>query len=166
MVVFFCLPVHEFAHAYTASRLGDPTPRAQGRLTLNPMAHLSPMGTLMIFLVGIGFAKPVQINMRNFKKPRQGMAMVALAGPVSNLIMSFLSVFCYYFIVFLYYQGAMSYDLAQALSMFFGYVASVNIWLAIFNLIPIPPLDGSRILNLVLPARTYYKLMEYEQYIM
>ncbi|MBP5686588.1 MAG: site-2 protease family protein, partial [Clostridia bacterium] len=91
IVIFLTLPVHEFAHGFIADKLGDPTPRYQGRLTLNPIAHIDPIGALGILLFGIGWAKPVSVNARNFKNPKAGMAITALAGPVSNIIMAFIS---------------------------------------------------------------------------
>ena len=92
-VIFCTMPVHEYAHALIATKLGDQTPRLSGRLTLNPMAHISPLGAIMIFLCGFGYAKPVSVNPRNFKDPKKGMALTAIAGPVSNLIMGFICIF-------------------------------------------------------------------------
>lgn len=163
-VVFCTLPVHEYAHALVATKLGDPTPRLQGRLTLNPMAHVSPIGALMILLVGFGYARPVGVNARNFKNPKKGMALVALAGPVSNLIMGFVAEF---FAMLCYKFALTSSDsfLLIAVYTFFNYAAIVNIQLAVFNFLPIPPLDGSRILQLLIPSKCYYKFLQYERYI-
>lgn len=162
-IIFCVLPIHEFAHGYVANKLGDPTARLSGRLTMNPLAHIDPIGSLMIILVGFGYAKAVPVNMRNFKpaKRKAYMALTALAGPVSNIIMAFIFMFIYCLI---YYKFAVS-ELLIYIALFFMYAAMVNISLAVFNLIPIPPLDGSRILSAVLPDRTYYKLMQYERYI-
>ena len=160
-VVFCTLPIHEFAHAVTADKLGDPTPRRQGRLTLNPLAHLDLWGCLLILLVGFGYAKPVPVNMRNFKNPKAGMAIVALAGPLSNLIMAFLFLVLRV-VAILFVTG----DFSQVLQFFFYYAAYINISLAVFNILPIPPLDGSRIATALLPNNVYYKIMQYERYIM
>lgn len=184
-VVFCVLPIHEFAHAYIANRLGDSTARLKGRMTISPMAHIDPIGALMIFLVGFGYAKPVPVNMRNFRKkdknasehdniyyysatPRYDpgyakrcMALVSLAGPLSNLIMAFIS------LIFMNIAKVMPYStLIAIIYYFFLFCASININLAVFNLIPIPPLDGSRILSVILPDKIYFKIMQYERYIM
>lgn len=162
-IIFCVLPIHEFAHGFVANKLGDPTARLSGRLTLNPLAHIDPLGSLMIILVGFGYAKPVPVNMANFKrtKRKQYMALTALAGPVSNVIMAFIFTFLYCLI---YYKFAVN-DTMAYIAMFFMYAATVNVTLAVFNLVPIPPLDGSRILNAILPDKVYYKMMQYERYI-
>ncbi|MGN1329318.1 MAG: site-2 protease family protein [Eubacterium sp.] len=161
-VVFCCLPIHELAHGWVAYKLGDNTAKNQGRLSFNPFAHLNPIGTLMIFLFGIGYANPVPVNPNNFKNPKKGMAITSLAGPVSNLIMGFFSVFVYYAIASFYNGSTVMY----AVMYFFYFAASVNVTLAVFNLLPIPPLDGAKILGAVLPDRTYFKYMQYERYVM
>ena len=160
-VVFCTLPIHEFAHAVVADKLGDPTARRNGRLTLNPFAHLDLWGCLMIILVGFGYAKPVPVNMRNFKNPKAGMALVALAGPMSNLIMAIL----FLILRWVFWVNGSS-DFAVILAYFFYYAAFINVSLAVFNLLPIPPLDGSRIATALIPNETYYKIMQYERYIM
>lgn len=162
-VVFICSPVHELAHGWTAYKLGDNTAKNQGRLTFNPLAHIDIIGMIMILLFGFGYAKPVPVNPRNFKNQKGGMALTALAGPVSNLIMAFISIFIFYFLsaVFKTYSS-----FANALLIFFYYAAYINVSLGVFNLIPIPPLDGSKILAAVLPDRIYYKYMMYERYVM
>ena len=165
-VVFCTLPVHEFAHAWTAVKLGDDTPRLQGRLTLRPMAHIDIMGAIMILLVGFGYAKPVRVNMHNLKKGRKSFALVALAGPVSNLIMAFVFTLLQTVIYIIVSKTAMPAVVYTVLGSFFSFASSINISLAVFNLLPIPPLDGSRIANLILPSKYYFTIMKYERYIM
>lgn len=160
-VVFITLPVHEFAHAWAAYKLGDDTAKLQGRLTLNPLAHLSPWGTLLIFLFGFGYAKPVPVNVMRFKNRKRDMAITAFAGPASNLIMAFILLFIYN-IIRVSARGDWGYLAAQ----FIYFAAAININLAVFNLLPIPPLDGSRIIGLVVPDKYYYQIMQYERIIM
>lgn len=162
-VVFCTLPIHEFAHAYVATKLGDDTPERKGRLTLNPLAHIDLMGALMILLVGFGYAKPVPVNARRFKNPKAGMAITALAGPVSNLIMALIFKLLSNAALFVCIKN---YALVwQVANLFFSYAAIINVSLAVFNLFPIPPLDGSKILALVIPPKYYFKYMQYERYI-
>ena len=160
-VVFLTLPVHEFAHGWAATRLGDYTPRYQGRLTLNPLAHIDYIGALCILLFGFGWAKPVQVNSRNFDNPRRDMAITAAAGPAANIIMAFIALL----LGNLCYIIPVNHSVVIYVYLFFLYVADINIYLAVFNLIPIPPLDGSRILSAFLPPKYYYKLMQYERYL-
>ena len=165
------LSVHEYCHGYAAYRLGDPTARSLGRLTLNPLKHIDPLGALCMILFQFGWAKPVPINPRYFRDPRKGMAITAAAGPLSNLILAFL--------------GALLYLLAERaaeaiilpgtpdflfyfffyLSYFFLLFHLLNLSLFVFNLIPLPPLDGSRILYVFLPTRIYFGVMKYERII-
>lgn len=161
-VVFCCLPIHELAHGLMAHLLGDDTAKREGRLSLNPFAHLNPIGTIMIFLFGIGYANPVPINPRNFKNEKGGMALTALAGPLANLLMGFVSVWGFF--IFTKFTGSSAVE--SAVAYFFLYSAQINVMLAVFNLFPIPPLDGSKILAAVLPDKIYYKYMMYERYIM
>ena len=160
-VVFCTLPLHEYAHAFAADKLGDDTPRRMGRLTISPMAHISPLGALMIFLCGFGYAKPVPVRMKNFKNPKRDMALVALAGPLCNIIQAFVYLLLYSLITsFDFSNPAIAY-----VALFFFFAADVNIGLAVFNLLPIPPLDGSRLATALLPAKYYYKIMQYERQI-
>lgn len=158
------LPFHEFAHAWTANKLGDPTARYQGRLTLNPLKHLDPIGSILMIVCGIGWARPVPINPYNFQNPKVGMAISSLAGPVSNLLLAYISMIGYKLssIASYYAPGVFTSNLMYI----FATLISVNIGLAVFNIIPVPPLDGSRILNLVLPERMYFQVMRYERVIM
>ncbi len=161
-VVFCTLPLHEFAHAFIAVKLGDDTPRLSGRLTINPMAHISPMGALMIFLFGFGYAKPVPVRMRHFKNPKRDMAIVALAGPLCNILQAFV-----YMILFCAITNINTTNMGIVyIAFFFYYAAQVNVSLGVFNLLPIPPLDGSRLATALLPAKYYFKIMQYERYIM
>ena len=161
IVIFLTLPIHEFAHGFVATKLGDPTPKYQGRLTLNPLAHIDYLGALCILVFGFGWAKPVSVNMRNFNNPKAGMAITAVAGPLSNIIVAFIAILIKG-IIMTFLPSAVIGNYLYLLCLF---IAQINVYLAVFNLIPIPPLDGSRILNAVLPDKTYYKLMRYERYL-
>ncbi len=162
-VVFLTLPVHEYAHGFVAVKLGDPTPRYQGRLTLNPFAHIDWFGAACIILFGFGWAKPVQVNQRYFKSPKRDMALTALAGPVANLLMALISLLICN-LTRLFYTESIATVITFVYYIFY-YIADINIYLAVFNLIPIPPLDGSRLLSAFLPNKYYYKIMQYERYI-
>ena len=162
-VVFCATPLHEFAHALIAVKLGDDTPRLRGRLTINPTAHIDPIGTLLIFIVGFGYAKPVEVRMRNFKNPKRDMALVALAGPLCNLIQAFICMFL--FSGFGAFATVYDNKAFMYFAMFFFFAATINVNLGVFNLLPVPPLDGSRLLTALLPSKYYYKIMEYERYI-
>ncbi len=161
-VIFITLPIHEWAHGFVSTKLGDPTPRYQGRLTLNPMAHFDPMGALGILLLGIGWAKPVQVNARYYKNPKWGMALVALAGPLANIILAFVMLLINNILLL---TGLVEFAIIEQAYYFLLYIAIISIGLAVFNLIPIPPFDGSRILFVVLPQRIYFQIMRYERYI-
>ena len=161
VVIFITLPIHELAHGFVANKLGDPTARYLGRLTFNPLAHVDYIGAFSIIVFGFGWAKAVPVNMGNFKNPRRDMAITALAGPVSNLLMALVCniIVC----LFVYVIGFKSIVLYYIV-MFFNYISQISVSLAVFNLIPIPPLDGSRIISAFLPPRIYYNLMRYERY--
>lgn len=139
------LTLHEFSHAWVATRLGDPTARAAGRLTLNPLAHLDLLGSLMLLAVGFGWAKPVPVDLRHFRSPRRDMALVAFAGPLSNLLLAAVIGLA------LRTLGLFAGELPDTAVRMIFYGVWINIILAVFNLIPIPPLDGSRILHGVVP---------------
>lgn len=171
-IVLFSLSAHEAAHAYAAKKLGDYTAYYQGRVTLNPLKHLNPFGALSMLLVGIGWANPVPINPANFKNPRKGMMLSSLAGPLSNLCIAVISTFCGSLSNFIYKlvaaNGGMTeglYYVFYALVIFFYYAAYLNFSLAVFNLIPCPPFDGSRIFFYFLPKSWYFKVMRYERYL-
>lgn len=151
------LVIHEYAHAKAADVMGDFTPRMTGRLTLNPMAHIDPIGLIMLLVVRFGWAKPVMINARNFRNWRQGELLVALAGPVANLLVAFISLLA---MAVLFKLGMFSEGVRLVLSM----MVLFNINFAIFNMLPLPPLDGSKVLMVVLPDRLAYKLMSLERY--
>ena len=151
------LVIHEYAHAKAADIMGDFTPRMTGRLTLNPMAHIDPIGLIMLLVVRFGWAKPVMINARNFRNWRQGELLVALAGPMANLLVAFISLLA---MAVLFKLGMFSEGVRLVLSM----MVLFNINFAIFNMLPLPPLDGSKVLMVLLPGRLAYKLMSLERY--
>lgn len=167
MVLVTALPIHECAHAWAADKLGDPTARNMGRLTLNPISHLDLLGAVLMLFTGFGWAKPVPIYSRNFKNAKQGMALSALAGPVSNALLAFFCLILYKLWAFqLYPLTHVSYSVGYAIAQILYIMCLLNINLAVFNLIPIPPLDGSRLVTALLPTRIYYQIMQYERYIM
>ena len=156
--LLIAMVVHEYAHAQVAVWLGDFTPRLMGRLALNPKAHVDPIGMLMLFLVHFGWAKPVQINPRNFKNPKRDDILVSLAGPMANFVTAFLALVA--LLVYLRVGG----DMTAGVSMVFQMIIEFNIGFGIFNLIPLPPLDGSHVLMQLLPRDMAYKLAELERY--
>jgi Zn-dependent protease len=163
-IIFCILPLHECAHGWMAYKLGDHTAKNQGRLTLNPIASIDPVGAAAILLFGFGWAKPVPVDPRYFKNPKRDMAITALAGPISNLLAALLGAFICDLILVL--GTSIPYVVLLWIKFFFSYYVMINVSLAVFNLIPIPPLDGSKILGAFLSNRAYYKFYQYEQYIM
>ena len=162
IVLLLCFPIHECAHAWMADKLGDPTGRNRGRITLNPLKHLDPWGTITIFLFGIGYAKPVPVQINNFKHRKRDFALTAIAGPVSNLLMAVLLLVLIRFSL----NAGVSFAYGDTILDILIYAAYINVSLAVFNLIPIPPLDGSRVLTAILPDGAYNKVLKYERYMM
>ena len=160
LAVLFCLTVHETCHGLAALALGDPTAKRQHRLSLNPLRHIDWVGLLMMLVAGFGWARPVPVNPNYFKKPRQGMALTALAGPASNLLLALLLLIP----ARLIYTYAHYSVFNQTALDFLTSTAALSIGLGLFNLIPIPPLDGSKVLAVLLPERAYRWLMRYERF--
>ena len=157
----FCLTFHELSHGLTAYRLGDPTAKINGRLTLNPIAHIDLVGLFLMLVARVGWAKPVPVDMRNFKNPKRDMAITALAGPLSNFVLSFLALG----ICSIVYHAVPSGTVSAYAILFFSYMAVLSVGLGLFNLIPIPPLDGSKVLFSLLPDKVYLTILKYERFL-
>lgn len=153
----FAIMLHEVSHGYVAERFGDPTARLLGRLTFNPLKHLDPIGTIAVFIFGFGWARPVPVNAGNLRRPRRDMIWVALAGPIANLSLALVSALILHGIGFLdemsIGQSQLYVQISTPLKMMAGFSLYINILLGVFNLIPLPPLDGGRILTGVLPEK-------------
>ncbi len=165
VIVFLVLPFHEWAHAFTASKLGDTSIKYRGRLTLNPLAHVDPIGALALLLFGFGWAKPVPVDTRNFKRPKLYMGIVALMGPVANIVAAIAGGLIFQAIAkfapaFFTGEGFGSYAY-----LFLSFYVQINVSLAVFNLLPIPPLDGSKILFVFLPDKAVAWFYRYQQII-
>ncbi len=157
------MTLHEFAHSYVSYRLGDNTPKATGRLTLNPLKHIDPLGALCLAIFHFGWAKPVQVNPQAYKNPKKGMALTALAGPLMNFLITFFAMFGMGIIA---KMGNYSNSgiISNYLYILFYYIAILSTGLGIFNLIPFPPLDGSKVFGAILPEKIYFGYMKYERY--
>ncbi len=161
--ILWAMTIHEFAHGYIAYKLGDPTPKLAGRLTLNPLAHIDIIGFIALFLVHFGWAKPVPINPRNFRKTsfwKLGEVLVAFAGPMANFISAFVFVLLLKYLPF----SSLSPSVAEPLFLMLKYGVFINVAFGIFNLIPVPPLDGSKILETLLPPKLWIKYKQIEPY--
>lgn len=168
-IILLSLSLHETAHGYVAYKLGDPTAHSLGRLTLNPLRHLDPIGFLCMLLFGFGWAKPVPINTRYFKHPKRDMALTGVAGPLSNLLLAMVFTLLLKIadatLMNIGYHSEITAQMASYLMIFLFLGIQLNVGLAIFNLIPLPPLDGSRVFYALLPTKYYFKVMKYERYI-
>lgn len=165
-ITLIALTLHELAHGWVSGKLGDPTPEREGRMTLNPMAHLDLYGTLLMVLTGFGWAKPVMVNPMYYKDKKKGMALVGIAGPITNILLAFAGLLLFAVIIVLVQKTGIGLGALDIISYIVQVFAVRNLCFAVFNLIPIPPLDGSRVVSMFLPNHAYYKLMQLERYSM
>lgn len=163
-MVLIALTFHEVAHGWVSKKQGDPTPDMMGRMTLNPLAHLDPIGALLMLFTGFGWAKPVPINPRYYKDPKKGMGLTALAGPVTNFLLAIVSMLIYGVCYIIYVKTGALATAMDDIAMLTMRFVNLNLCFMIFNFIPIPPLDGSRVLGLFLSNEAYFKLQQYERY--
>lgn len=165
LVLFTAMPIHECAHGYTAYRLGDNTAKEQGRLTLNPFAHLDMLGSILLVFAGFGWAKPVQVDPRNFKNPKRDMAITALAGPLSNILLATVVLILTKLLFQIWPLFRVYTTFLQGLLDVLLVIITTNLYLAVFNLLPVPPLDGSKIFGAFLPDKYYFFVMRNQRYI-
>lgn len=165
-IIFLVLPFHEWAHAFTAYKLGDRSVKYRGRLSFNPLAHIDVMGSIFLLCFGFGWAKPVPVDSRNFKNEKVGMAVTALMGPVANLVAALAGGFILYGCLAFMPLSFVYNEVFRYVFTFLNFYIQVNVYLAVFNLIPIPPLDGSKIMFLFLPNKAINFFYQYENYIM
>ena len=169
VIIFLVSPLHELSHGFVANKLGDPTAKNMGRLTFNPIAHIDVVGAALIVFFGFGWAKPVPVNPNNFRNPKRDMAITALAGPVSNLIAALIGGIIYNIVYVILvstgfiFSSEIGYTVSQFILIFINQYIGINIVLAVFNLIPFPPLDGSRIIGLILPDSAMDFIYRYER---
>lgn len=165
IVLFTAITVHEYSHGKVAHMLGDPTAKAMGRLTLNPLAHLDPLGALMMVFCRFGWAKPVPVNPYYFNEPKKGMVLVSIAGPAANIVLAFMfATLMPFAMLLLGFIPNVPYEVVSFIISLFVTGIIMNVYFAVFNLIPFPPLDGSKILFSVLPNHAYNTLLTYERY--
>lgn len=160
MIIFLINPLHEFAHAWSAYKLGDDTAKQKGRMTISPLAHIDPFGAILLLFCGFGWAKPVPVNARNFKNPRQGMMLTAIAGPLSNLLAALIAMVVIQLCGNAVYESQGMYYLGIVLY----YFVVININLCVFNMMPVPPLDGSRLMTYLLPPKAAFWFIKNERY--
>lgn len=163
-ITLIALTMHEFAHGWVSKKQGDPTPEREGRLTLNPLAHLDFMGTILMIFTGFGWARPVGVNPMYYKDRKKGMALTALAGPMANFIMAFIAVILVVILELFGLRFSHNAALLGTIAWILYIFAYRNLCFMVFNLIPIPPLDGSKVLGMFIPNSAYYKILQYEQY--